>query len=79
MEEFAQTMKGGHKRIGLTTLVPLPEKNVACKIEKDPCKIEKSEWTSLITDYTKLHKHYLKLSKIKLMSNLISDLFRHLK
>ncbi|KAG5341358.1 COX10 protein, partial [Acromyrmex heyeri] len=72
MEELAQTMKGGHKRIGLTTLVPFPEKNVVCKIEKDPCKIEKSERTSLITDYIKLHKHYLKLSKIKLTSLVVA-------
>ncbi|KYM98015.1 PREDICTED: protoheme IX farnesyltransferase, mitochondrial isoform X1 [Cyphomyrmex costatus] len=72
MEEQTQTVKGSHKRIGLTTLVSLPEKNVAYRTEKESCKIEKSEWTPLITDYTKLHKYYLKLSKIKLTSLVVA-------
>lgn len=68
MEEPAQTVKDGHKRVGVTTVIdPFPtKKSVARTIEKDPYKIEKSEWTPIIVDYTKLHKYYLKLSKIKL-------------
>lgn len=76
MEEPAQTVKDGHKRVSVTTpIVSLhAEKNI-CKIEKNPHKIENSKSTPVIIDYTKLHKHYLKLSKIKLTCMYINHMY----